>query len=221
MAVETVRRRTDYFGRHEAWRALAQDGCRCPRNAKFQMSPCVCSSLHTHTSPRRVTLFLCSIDMPLLLVLVSRIFTFSANALQLVRVLLRRGPSTEAESRPPKHYAGVRNMGPPEFHRTGWPKLSAARNCGGCAFSCRLIRWLLYPRLIVDRARDWIGHIAFPPVCSLLFPTPGILQWAASPTMHHDLCNGRLVDREGRKGLDSSSLEAARLLNGLPTPEEP
>jgi hypothetical protein len=111
---------------------------------------------------------------------------------ELVRVLLRRGPSTEAESRPPKHYAGVRNMGPPEFHRTPWPKLPAARNCGGCAFFCRLVRWLLYPRLIVDRARDWIGQIAFPLICSN----------GLSPTLHPDLCNcrrgrsSRLVDRE-------------------------
>jgi hypothetical protein len=82
MAVETVRRRTDYFGRHEAWRALAQDGCRCPRNAKFQMSPCVCSSLHTHTSPRCLTISLCNIDMPLLSLLVSRIFRSTANALR-------------------------------------------------------------------------------------------------------------------------------------------
>jgi hypothetical protein len=81
MAVETVRHRTDYCGRHEVWCALAQDGCRCPRNAQFHMSPCVCNSLLTHTSPRRLTLSLCNIDTTLLSIFPSRIFTHSTNAL--------------------------------------------------------------------------------------------------------------------------------------------
>jgi hypothetical protein len=118
MAVETVRHRTDYGGRHEVWCALAQDSCRCPRNAKFHMSPCVCNSLLTHTSPQRLTLSLCNIDTRLLLNLLDASLLTVQMRCPLVRVLLRRRLSTEAESRPPKHYAGVRNMGPPEFHGT-------------------------------------------------------------------------------------------------------